>query len=60
MKLIKTTKKLKNSREVVDLFTKNKVKDGIVSYKGGYAIVKNRRIVKIYVGSEALNKAKND
>lgn len=60
MKYIKTTKKFKNTKEVAEYLTKKKEKDAILPYKGGFAIVKNKRISKIFVGADALAKAKKD
>lgn len=59
LKIFRTTKRLKNSREVVEFFLSKKATDGIIPYKGGWAIVKNRRVKEIYVGEDALKNAKD-
>ena len=58
MKIFKPKKELKNSREVFEFFTEKKADKGIIPYKGGFAIVLNKRVKQIFVGKDALKNAK--
>lgn len=58
MKIFKPKKDLKNSKEVFEFFKEKKADKGIIPYKGGTAIVLNRRVKEIFVGKDSLEKAK--
>lgn len=58
MKILKTKKQFKNSSEVRKFFTEEKKENGVIPYKGGYAIVKDKRVDRIFVGKDALKNAK--
>ena len=58
MKLYKSKNKLKNSREVFKFFTEKKIDKGLIKYKGGIGVVKDKRVEQIFVGAQALKNAK--
>lgn len=57
MKFYKTTKKLKNSREVAE-FSKGKEKRFLMPYKGGIGVVIDGRVKEVYIGKDALANVK--
>lgn len=46
-------KQPKTSQEVRDLFVNKKNKNGVIAYKGGFAVVINSNAKEIFVGKDA-------
>ena len=58
--ILNPTKNLKNSQEVFEFFASKKLTEGIIPYKGGIGIVRERKVKEIYVGPDALGNAKKN
>ena len=51
------TKKLNSSKEVRDFFTKKKINDGVIVFKGGYGVVIDKVVKEIFVDKDAKKNA---